>query len=52
MFKNLINKVRNYNRQRVEYRQLNNLSDIMLKDIGISRSDIEYRFYNGKEINR
>ena len=51
MFKNLIKKIQDNQARRVEYWQLNNLSDQMLKDIGISRSEIKYRFYNGKEVN-
>jgi uncharacterized protein YjiS (DUF1127 family) len=51
MFKNLLKTLQKHQQRRVEYWQLNNLSDQMLKDIGVSRSEIKYRFYNGKEIN-
>ena len=49
MFRSLINRIQKYHQQRKEYRQLNNLSDQMLKDIGIHRGEIEYRFYKEED---
>ena len=46
MFKRLISRLQYNQMRRVEYWQLNNMSDAMLKDIGISRGEIKDRFYN------
>ena len=50
MFKKLLKKLQYNQMRRAEYWQLHNMSDNMLKDIGISRGEIKDRFYNEKEI--
>jgi uncharacterized protein YjiS (DUF1127 family) len=52
MFKRLISRLQYNQMRRVEYWQLNNMSDAMLKDIGISRGEIKDRFYNQEKVNR
>jgi|TARA_R110001599_G_scaffold314186_1_gene522450 uncharacterized protein YjiS (DUF1127 family) len=53
MFKNLIKKIQDNQARRVGYWQLTNLSDYQLKDIGITRGEIEYRFYSKEaEVHR
>ena len=52
MFKRLLNRLQYNQMRRVEYWQLNNMSDAMLKDIGISRGEIKDRFYNQEKVNR
>jgi|TARA_R110002124_G_scaffold226009_1_gene391174 uncharacterized protein YjiS (DUF1127 family) len=52
MFKKLIKKLQVYQQRRAEYWQLNNLTDQMLKDIGITRGEINYRFYKEEEVGR
>ena len=52
MFKRLLNRLQYNQMRRAEYWQLHNMSDNMLKDIGITRGEIRDRFYNQKEINR
>jgi len=51
MFKRLISRLQHNQMRRVEYWQLHNMSDIMLKDIGISRGEIKDRFYNQEKVN-
>ena len=46
MFKRLIKAIQRNQMRRVEYWQLHNMSDAMLKDIGLSRDEIKDRFYN------
>ena len=52
MFKRFLNRLQQGQMRRVQYWQLHNMSDAMLKDIGITRGEIRDRFYNQKEINR
>ena len=52
MFKRLFKKIQENQMRRAEYWQLHNMSDIMLKDIGISRGEIKDRFYNQEKVNR
>jgi uncharacterized protein YjiS (DUF1127 family) len=49
MFKRLVKAIQNHQQLRTEYRQLNNLSDFMLKDIGVNRGEIKHRFYKKEE---
>ena len=52
MFKNFIKKLQVHQQRRAEYWQLNNLTDEMLKDIGMTRGEINYRFYKEEtEVN-
>jgi len=46
MFRKLIKALQQNQMRRVEYWQLHNMSDAMLKDIGISRGEIKDKFYN------
>ena len=46
MFRRLIKALQRNQMRRVEYWQLHNMSDAMLKDIGISRDEIKDKFYN------
>jgi len=46
MFRKLIKALQQNQMRRVEYWQLHNMSDAMLKDIGISRGKIKDKFYN------
>tara|TARA_B100001059_G_C17829251_1_gene583482 strand:- start:3755 stop:3949 length:195 start_codon:yes stop_codon:yes gene_type:complete len=48
MFKKLVKKLQESQMRRVQYWQLNNMSDDALKDIGITRGEIKQKFY-GKE---
>ena len=48
MFKKLVKKLQESQMRRVQYWQLNNMSDAALKDIGITRGEIKQKFY-GKE---
>ena len=52
MFKRLLNRIQYNQMRRVEYWQLNNMSDTMLKDIGITRGEIKDRFYNQEKVYR
>ena len=52
MFRRLIKALQRNQMRRVEYWQLHNMSDDMLKDIGISRGEIKDRFYNQEKVNR
>jgi len=52
MFKKLIKKIQIHQQRRAEYWQLNNLTDEMLKDIGMTRGEISYRFYKEEEVGR
>ncbi len=52
MFKNLLKTLQKHQQRRAEYWQLNNLTDEMLKDIGMTRGEINYRFYKEEtEVN-
>jgi len=52
MFKNILRSIQQTQMRRAEYWQLMNMSDIMLKDIGLSRGEIKDRFYYKEEVNR
>jgi len=52
MFRRLIKALQRNQMRRVEYWQLHNMSDDMLKDIGISRGEIQDKFYNKEKIWR
>ena len=52
MFKRFLNRLQQGQMRRVEYWQLNNMSDAMLKDIGITRGEIKDRFYNQEKVYR
>jgi len=52
MFKKLFKAMQRSQMRRVEYWQLHNMSDQMLKDIGITRGEIRDRFYNQEKVNR
>jgi len=52
MFKNLLKTLQKHQQRRAEYWQLNNLTDKMLKDIGMTRGEINYRFYKEEEVGR
>tara|TARA_R100000900_G_C3308523_1_gene159253 strand:+ start:715 stop:867 length:153 start_codon:yes stop_codon:yes gene_type:complete len=48
MFKRLIKALQESQQRRVQYWQLNNMSDKALKDIGVTRGEIKQKFY-GKD---
>ncbi len=48
MFRKLINLIKEGQQRKVAYWQLQNMNDQELKDIGISRSEIENKVY-GKQ---
>ncbi len=48
MLKKFIKALKENQRRRVAYWQLNNMSDKALKDIGITRGEIKQKFY-GKD---
>jgi len=48
MFKKFIKAIQESQQRRVSYWQLNNMSDAVLKDIGVTRGEIKQKFY-GKE---
>jgi len=52
MFKRFLKSMQRTQMRRVEYWQLNNMSDQMLKDIGITRGEIRDRFYNKEKVYR
>ena len=52
MFKRLFKKIQENQMRRAEYWQLHNMSDKMLKDIGMTRGEINYRFYKEEEVGR
>ena len=52
MFKKLYKAMQRSQMRRVEYWQLNNMSDQMLKDIGIPRGEIRDKFYNKEKVWR
>lgn len=47
MLTTIVKKIQHYQLKRVAYWQLNNMSDNMLRDIGITRGDIR-RVANGE----
>ena len=52
MFKRLFKKLQHNQMRRVEYWQLHNMSDNMLKDIGMTRGEIQDKFYNQEKVWR
>ena len=52
MFKQFIKRLQHNQMRRVEYWQLHNMSDAMLKDIGITRGEIKDKFYNQEKVWR
>jgi len=52
MFKRFLKAMQRSQMRRVEYWQLNNMSDSMLKDIGITRGEIRDRFYKEEKVYR
>ena len=52
MFKKLYKAMQRSQMRRVEYWQLNNMPDQMLKDIGITRGEIRDKFYNKEKVWR
>jgi uncharacterized protein YjiS (DUF1127 family) len=52
MFKKMLNSIQKNQMRRAEYWQLHNMSDALLKDIGIARGEIKDRFYYQEEVNR
>ena len=52
MFKNFIKKLQVHQQRRAEYWQLNNLTDEMLKDIGMTRGEIQDKFYLQEKVWR
>jgi len=52
MFRRLIKALQQSQMRRVQYWQLHNMSDDMLKDIGMTRGEIKDRFYNQEKIWR
>ena len=48
MFKKLIKALQDHQMRRVQYWQLNTMSDAALKDIGVTRGEIKEKFY-GKD---
>jgi len=51
MFKRFLNRLQQGQMRRVQYWQLHNMSDAMLKDIGMTRGEIKDRFYNQEKVN-
>jgi len=52
MFKKLFKAMQRSQMRRVEYWQLHNMSDQMLKDIGITRGEIRDKLYKQENVNR
>jgi len=52
MFKKILKSLQQKQMRRVEYWQLRNMSDKMLKDIGITRGEIKDKFYNQEKVYR
>tara|TARA_B100000780_G_C20674394_1_gene268399 strand:+ start:162 stop:320 length:159 start_codon:yes stop_codon:yes gene_type:complete len=52
MFKKILKTLQQRQMRRVEYWQLTNMSDQMLKDIGITRGEIKDKFYNQEKVYR
>jgi len=52
MFRRLIKALQRNQMRRVQYWQLHNMSDDMLKDIGMTRGEIKDRFYNQEKVWR
>ena len=50
MFKKFIKAIQNSQQRRVQYWQLKNMSDAALKDIGVTRGEIEQKFYSKETI--
>lgn len=50
MFKKLVKKLQESQMRRVQYWQLNNMSDAALKDIGITRGEIKQKFYDKESV--
>ena len=52
MFKRLFKKLQHNQMRRAEYWQLHNMSDKMLKDIGMTRGEIQDKFYLQEKVWR
>ena len=52
MFTRILRLIQRSQMRRAEYWQLHNMSDALLKDIGIARGEIKDRFYYQEEVNR
>ena len=52
MFKRILKALQERQMRRVEYWHLRNMSDQMLKDIGITRGEIKDKFYNQEKVWR
>ena len=52
MFKNILRSIQQTQMRRAEYWQLHNMSDKMLKDIGITRGEIQDKFYEQEKVWR
>jgi len=46
MFKTFIKALQDSQMRRVQYWQLVNMSDTLLRDIGVTRGEIKQKFYN------
>ena len=46
MFKKFIKVLQDSQMRRVQYWQLVNMSDALLRDIGVTRGEIKQKFYN------
>jgi len=49
MFKTFIKTLQDSQMRRVQYWQLVNMSDALLRDIGVTRGEIKQKFYNKDE---
>jgi len=52
MFIRILKAIQRNQMRRAEYWQLKNMSDKMLKDIGITRGEIQDKFYNQEKVWR
>jgi uncharacterized protein YjiS (DUF1127 family) len=52
MFTRILKAIQRNQMRRAEYWQLHNMSDALLKDIGIARGEIKDRFYYQEKVNR
>jgi uncharacterized protein YjiS (DUF1127 family) len=50
MFKRFIKAIQRHQMRRVEYWQLTNMSDELLKDIGVTRGEIKQRFFGKDQV--
>tara|TARA_B110000285_G_C14734762_1_gene428068 strand:- start:37 stop:195 length:159 start_codon:yes stop_codon:yes gene_type:complete len=52
MFTRILRLIQRSQMRRAEYWQLHNMSDKMLKDIGITRGEIQEKFYQQQKVYR